>query len=116
MDVPTVGILRRLHHTLRSISDRWQLDSKQFLVRCNMRCDMRIGWGVDGSIGSVMKMMCVFWRTTVVGLYVCPFSHRFPWPPRKRPRHIIITRDSGRQSGKPPVIDGVVDEGECKEP
>jgi len=58
-----------------------------------------------------MKMMCLFWRTTVVGLAVMPLLASIPWPPRNgRPTHFIA--GSGVKAAKPRAIDGVVDEGE----
>src|SRR6266850_2570757 len=67
----------------------------------------------DGSIGSVMKMMCLFWRTTVVGLAVMPLLASIPVAAAQTVRPTSsLPEIQAVKAGKPPVIDGVVDEGE----
>src|SRR6266850_4314800 len=67
----------------------------------------------DGSIGSVMKMMCLFWRTTVVGLAVMPLLASIPVAAAQTVRPTSsLPEIQAVKAAKPPVIDGVVDEGE----
>src|SRR5258705_9881533 len=60
-----------------------------------------------------MKMMCLFWRTTVVGLYVMPLVASIPVAASQTavPTSSLLEIQAVK-AAKPPVIDGVVDEGE----
>ena len=62
-----------------------------------------------------MKMMCLFWRTTVVGLYVMPLLASIPVAASQTavPTSSLLEVQAVK-AAKPPVIDGVVDEGEWR--
>jgi len=60
-----------------------------------------------------MKMMCLFWRTTVVGLAVMPLLASIPVAAAQTVRPTSsLPEIQAVKAAKPPVIDGVVDEGE----